>query len=218
VPYQAVSPPVAEQAVPVEDQPALDEPSPESDFGDPAVKAFSVGNYREAARLAQHWTVDAPQNAKAHELLSLALFAIGEYRGAAYEAHAALHFAPAADWPTLFRYYNDVERYDQQAETLAKYARENKDSADAQFLLGYHNLMMGHQEAARKNFTKALTLAPQDEVAREMVAELRGTNPPLPPPPVPLPPAPQNPTMSPTPPSSAADDIPPPEPTAAIIR
>ena len=54
-----------------------------------AQEAFRQGDYRNAARLAAHAAIDSPQDPKAHEIASLALFAAGQFRGAAMEAHAA---------------------------------------------------------------------------------------------------------------------------------
>ena len=75
---------------------------------DEAREAFQKGDYRNAARLAAHAAIDDPQDPKVHELASLALFAGGQYRGAAMEAYAALAIAPPADWATLYAYYNDL--------------------------------------------------------------------------------------------------------------
>ena len=39
--------------------------------------------------------------------MSLSLFAVADYRGAASEAHAAIALGPIADWATVFGYYGD---------------------------------------------------------------------------------------------------------------
>ncbi len=69
----------------------------EDQWPNEAEEAFWQGDYRNATRLADHATIDAPQNSKVHELASLALFADGQYPGAAMEAHAALALAPPCD-------------------------------------------------------------------------------------------------------------------------
>ena len=71
--------------------------SSDSQYFDGARDAFRSGNYREALRLAGHAAVDSPQDPAVHELMSLALFASKDYRGAALEAHAALSLGPAID-------------------------------------------------------------------------------------------------------------------------
>lgn len=208
VPYEA-------QYAPDDQQPVEEPAAPPTEFGEQAMQAFAAGDYRSAARLAQHAVVDNPQGPRPREVLSLALFAQGEYRGAAVEAHYALLFGAPADWPTLYRYYNNLGTYSRQVDALAKVVRENRDAPEAQFLLAYHNLMMGHKQAAADGFSRALALAPNDDVAQKMVKQLGGT-PPLtatPPPPVPD----KGPAEA-APAQKSADDpsaTPPPEPKAA---
>ncbi len=116
---------------PGEPQPAPGEPQPAVDNGEAAANealqyyneartAFTQGDYHNALRLAGHSAVESPQNARVHELTSLALFASGEYRGAATEAHAALALGAPSDWPHLFAYYNDADRYTNQLRKLEK--------------------------------------------------------------------------------------------------
>ena len=63
------------------------------------------GDYSDALRLASHATVENPKDAKAHELMSLALFALKDYKGANLEAHEAISLGPPSDWNTLYGYY-----------------------------------------------------------------------------------------------------------------
>jgi len=140
-----------------------------------AVTQFRQGNYREALRLAGHAAVDTPQDAKVHELISLALFALGDYRGASMEAHAALSFGPAADWPTLYGYYEDLPAYTRHLDALEKFSGENPSSLDAQFLLGYHNLMMGHHDTAKAYFAQVVAKASQDKLAEQLLKGLEGS-------------------------------------------
>ncbi len=87
--------------------------------------AFSQGDYQNALRLAGHAAVDAPQNAKVHELISLSLFALGKYRAAANEAHAAMALGPIADWSDVYGYYNNVDKYTTQLRALEEAATAN---------------------------------------------------------------------------------------------
>jgi tetratricopeptide (TPR) repeat protein len=105
--------------------------------------AFAQGDYRNALRLAGHASVESPQNAKVHELTSLALFASGEYRGAATAAHAALALGAPSDWANLYSYYNDNQKYTEQLRKLEKAVTDAPKAAAGQFLLGYHYLMTG---------------------------------------------------------------------------
>ena len=134
--------------------------------------AFARGDYRNAFRLAEHSAVEAPQNAKVHELTSLALFASGEYRGAATEAHAALALGAPSDWPHLFAYYNDADRYSGQLRKLEKTVSDVPTSAPGHFLLGYHYLMTGAKDEAKQHFAQAAKLTPNDKLAQHVLKQL----------------------------------------------
>ena len=62
-------------------------------------------------------------------------------------------------------YYGDLPTYTKQLDALVDYVREHKDAADARFVLAYHNLMMGHSDAAKAQFEKVLAKVPQDQLA-----------------------------------------------------
>jgi hypothetical protein len=156
-----------------------------------ATNAFHNGQYRDALRLANHAAVESPQNAKAHELMSLAMFASADYRGAAAEAHAALAFGPPAAWATVYGYYGDDSTYTNQLRALEKYSRENPTAADARFLRAYQYLMLGHETAAVEQLRETAKLAPQDRLVAEMLKKYGDTGaekpPLLPPNPAPIP-------------------------------
>lgn len=131
--------------------------------------------------------------------MSLAMFAEGEYRGAALEAHAAAAMGPVSDWDTLYGYYGDDTVYTKQLRAVEKYAKENPKSAEPRFLLAYHYLMAGHTGAAVEQLTDVTKLAPNDKLAAEMLKKLTATDAPavnstLPPPlPTPVLPTPARP-------------------------
>jgi len=137
--------------------------------------------------------------------MSLALFALKDYRGAAMEAHAAVALGPISDWAQLYSYYGNVEPYTKQLDALVDYVHKNRSSAEGRFLLAYHDLMMGHTPEGKEQLTQAIALAPQDKVAQQLMAQLGGTAvtatmpAPPPPPPQPQPPQPQS-SRSATPP------------------
>ncbi len=177
------------------------------DFYGRAVAAFGQGEFRDATHLAAHAAVDDPRNQKVHLLLSLGLFATGEYRGAAIEAHAVASLGKVPDWPTLYGLYNNVDAYTTHLRALEKFVRDKPSSAEGRFLLGFQYMMAGHRDEARDEFLKALKLAPRDRLAAQLLKEEGGTVPPeiakqlaeLPPPQktfaptLPPPPAPQAP-------------------------
>jgi hypothetical protein len=141
-------------------------------FYNEARAAFNRGDYRSALRLAGHSGVESPQNAKVHELTSLALFASGEYRGAATEAHAALALGPPSDWSSLYGYYNDAGRYTEQLRKLEKTVTDVPTSAPGHFLLGYHYLMTGAKGEAKEHIAQAAKLTPNDKLAQHILKQL----------------------------------------------
>ena len=134
--------------------------------------AFEQGSYRDALRLAGHSGLDSPQNPKVHELASLALFASGDYRGAATEAHAALAFGTPSEWADLYGYYNDIGKYTEQLRKLESTVSTTPNSAPAQFLLGYQYLMTGAKPEAKTHFALAAKLTPNDKLAQHILKQL----------------------------------------------
>jgi tetratricopeptide (TPR) repeat protein len=203
----------ASDYVAVEPTPAINEPSANEQSAPPSVNqpptdeqtdwgvqylggardAFQQGSYADALRLAGHAAIEMPQNVKPHEIASLAAFALKDYRTANLEAHAALALGEPADWRTLYTYYGDLPTYRKQLDALVDYVREHKDAADARFVLAYHDLMMGHKDAAKSQFEKVLAKIPQDQLAAGIVKKLGGTAP----------------SVTPTPPVPAASAAPP---------
>ncbi|MGO8746460.1 MAG: tetratricopeptide repeat protein [Thermoguttaceae bacterium] len=152
-----------------------------------AMAAFERKDYREAARLANHATIEMPRDAKVHRLLSLALFALKEYRGGAMEAHAAAALGPMIDWQALYAYYHDLPTYSGQLGDLAAFVRKNPSALDALFLLAYHDMMMGHVSEAKPLLETIVAKAPQDRIAAQLLKQTEKSAGKTPPPPPPAP-------------------------------
>jgi hypothetical protein len=153
------------------------------EFYNAARAEFKKGSYRGALRLASHAAIESPQNAKVHELNSLALLGLNDYRGAAIEAHAAMAFGPLSDWSTIYGYYDDEPAYTKQLRTLEKYAKEHPASPESHFLLAYHYLLIGSKDAAKTRMAEAVKLAPKDSLAAYVLKQLEAGRPVTPPPP-----------------------------------
>jgi tetratricopeptide (TPR) repeat protein len=147
------------------------------EFYDQAIEAFHGGDYRNAVRLAGHASIDDPRNPDVHLLLSLGLFAMGEYRGAAMEAHAVASLGKTPDWAKVYEIYGNADTYTDQLRALEKYVRTNPKSAEARFVLGFQYLVTGHPETARDQFLASLKLAPKDRIAAQLLKESGGTVP-----------------------------------------
>ncbi len=137
--------------------------------------AFRNGDYSDALRLAGHAAVELPKDAKIHELMSLALFALKDYKGANLEAHEALSLGPPSDWSTLYRYYEDLPAYTKQLDALVDYIRDHKDAMDARFVLAYQDIMMGHKDAAKIQLEDIVAKIPKDQVSVQLLKNLGGT-------------------------------------------
>ena len=79
-----------------------------------------------------------------------------EYRGAAIEAHAVVTLGRLSDEPTVSRYCGDADTYKQQLRELEKFVQENPKAAEGRFLLGYHCLLAGNKDAAKKHLEEAV--------------------------------------------------------------
>jgi hypothetical protein len=146
----------------------------QSDFYQQALDAFHEGNFNQTARLASHAAIDEPRNADVHTLLMLSLFASGEFRGAAMQAHVLAAMGQIPDWPKLFSFYGTVEPYTEQLRTLEKFVRENRNNPDGVFLLGFQYMMEGHRAAAQNEFVRSLEIMPQDRMAANMLTRVGG--------------------------------------------
>lgn len=164
--YNVSYPPAAEN--PPEAVPPPPVPEGDTAFYAQALAAFSAGKYEEAIRLADHALVDVPKDARTHELLSLAMFALGDYRGAAIEAHAAISLGPIGNWARLHADYNNPDTYRTQLRALEGYVTSHPKAANAHFLLGYQYLMLGHADAAKYQFQTARRLTPDDALAAKL--------------------------------------------------
>jgi hypothetical protein len=190
-PYYDITPNVSNSSdyfqtdVPVQIPTALETPAPmrangeESEFYSQALAAFQEGDYGNATRLAGHAAIDNPKNPDVHMLISLGLFAAGHYRPAAMEAHAVAALGGVLDWPQLLALYNkDVDAYTKQLRALEKYVRDNPQSPDGRFLLGFQYMMDGHRVPAQDQFLESLRIMPQDQLAAQLLKKEGGTIPP----------------------------------------
>jgi tetratricopeptide (TPR) repeat protein len=150
-------------------------PATSGDFLASGKAAFLAGDYAAAQRQANHAVVENPENAKAHELMMLSMFAQGEFRGAAAAAHAVADLGQVPDWPTLYGYYKDRDKYVQHLEKLQQFAKENPDAPEAKFLLGFNYQMLGDKAQAEKQFAKYINAVNgEDQIAVKLFSSVGG--------------------------------------------
>jgi len=149
-----------------------------ADYYAQAREAFASGDYRNAMRLAGHAAVDDPEDPSIHVLVMLAMFASGDHRGAAMEAHGLAAMGRIPDWDMLLDFYgNNAEPYANHLRALEKFVGENASDPDGHFLAGFHYMMEGYRDAARDEFLAALKLEPRDELAAQLLTATGGTVP-----------------------------------------
>ena len=120
-PYVTAYPPAGQVAEAA--RPKRNPQSAASDYYVEGVNAFRQGDYANATRLAAHAAVDDPRTQNVHVLAMLGLFAMGEYRGAAMEAHAVTALGKPPDWPKVYAFYGDINPYTEQLRKLEKWWR-----------------------------------------------------------------------------------------------
>jgi len=171
VPYTSAYAPSADTAI----SPPSSAEAP--GFYEQALAAFSQGDYGNATRLAGHAAIDDPRNPNVHALAMLGLFALGEYRGAAMEAHALAALGRLPDWRTVYEFYGDVKPYTEQLRRLEKFVIANPSAAEGRFLLGFQYLVGEYRDAARAEFLRAVKLTPRDALAAKLLTQAGGTVP-----------------------------------------
>jgi hypothetical protein len=139
---------------------------------DQARESFYDGKYEEALKLTDAAVAQMPRDAVLHEFRSLVLFALKRYEESAAAIHAVLDVGPGWDWKTLSGLYANVNTYKDQLRALEMTRDKDPKSAALQFLVGYHYLTCGYQDAAVRAFGKTVELQPKDSVAAALYASL----------------------------------------------
>ena len=153
-------------------------PPPESSATDQATTnfdqargAFKGGDYASALTLVNQALTQMPNDATLHEFLALVLFAQGNYDQAAVPLYAVLSVGPGWDWTTLSGMYPDVETYTTQVRALESALEANPDSAPPHFVLAYHYITQGHDEAAVVQLKDVVELKPDDKLSAQLLAQ-----------------------------------------------
>jgi hypothetical protein len=156
-----------------------DDSGQENDAGyySQAVRAFEQGDYKTALRMVGHAEVDDPNNANVHLLATLAMFALGDYRGAAVEVHGFSNDREMPTWDSVYAFYGDLKPYTRQLRALEKHVKAHSSAPDARLLLGFMYLVGGYRDAAAKELQAAQKLAPRDRFAAQLLRRAGGTIP-----------------------------------------
>jgi hypothetical protein len=138
-----------------------------------AVSAFRSGDYEEALRLAQHATLEMPDNGALLLFLAQAQFATGKYLGAAETLHRAFNMLPDDQLGTFVQnyreYYGSIGDYTRQLRDLEALLKKEPTAPFGPFLLGYHYGFLGYNEYAVGQLEKAVELTQTDEQAQRLL-------------------------------------------------
>jgi tetratricopeptide (TPR) repeat protein len=159
---------VASQEVPEPQEAALTSEEMSTAALQRARDAFSNGDYLSALKATDESISFALSDPALHEFRALCLFALGRYGDAAGVLNPVLASGPGWDWATMSAFYPDGEIYTAQLRKLEAYVESMPDSADSQFLLGYHYLVAGFIDEAYGMFDRVTTLQPADTVAVQL--------------------------------------------------
>jgi len=136
---------------------------------DSAVAAFRQNDYDQALDIVNKGISQYSTDAVLHEFRALVLFAKGDYQQSAATVHSVLAVGPGWNWETMRNFYSDVGIYTKQLRDLESFAKKNSDDAGSRFLLAYHYLAGGHQDAAARKLAEVVKLSPRDQVAADVL-------------------------------------------------
>jgi hypothetical protein len=170
-------PPSAEGGGPVgPDRPDLNALRASREFAI-ASRTFATRNYTGALRRLNRYLDRNRGDRELLQLRSLTNFMLADYSAAYRDALAATSTGEVWDWPALSSLYPAIDEYTAQFHALGKQVSASPNSAQATFLLAYHNLMLGHRDVAQREFARVAELDPSNETARRLAA---GEGPPQP--------------------------------------
>jgi hypothetical protein len=135
-----------------------------------ASRLFHARNYPVVLRRLDRALVRDPGDRDLLQLRSLTQLMMGDFKSAYADALVVLAQDDLWDWATLRSLYRSADEYTAAYRGLEDRVIANPNAIETRILLGYHNLVLGHREAATRHFERALALDPSNEVARRMIA------------------------------------------------
>lgn len=142
---------------------------------DTALGLFKKKDYRQALSKCDAAMKKAPGDSVIHEVRALCLFALGDYTPAAAALNSLLAVAPGMDWTTMSGLYPDNETYSTQLRALETHCRAKPSDGGAAFVLAYHYMVLGENEAAANTLRAVVKMQPQDAVAQRLLDAMAPT-------------------------------------------
>jgi tetratricopeptide (TPR) repeat protein len=138
-----------------------------------SLAAFKKGDYPAALTAVDRALSVVPGDPAMHEFRALVFFAMGRFNDAAGVLNPVLASGPGWDWTTMTGLFDSQDTYAKLLRKLEEHHDANPDSAAANFLLGYHYLVLGHLEESYKLFSRSAELEPTDVVSASLRDLLR---------------------------------------------
>jgi tetratricopeptide (TPR) repeat protein len=139
-----------------------------------ALTTFRKGDFETALTAVDKAISAVPGDPAMHEFRALVFFSMGRFNDAAGVLNPILASGPGWDWTTMTGLFESQDDYVKLLRKLEEHQLANPDSAAANFLLGYHYLVLGHLEQALELFEKSAKLEPTDIVSaglRDLIRE-----------------------------------------------
>jgi tetratricopeptide (TPR) repeat protein len=140
---------------------------------DEARSLFQKGDFAAAQAKDEKALEVLPQDRVMHEFRALTLFAQGKYTEAAATLYAVMSAGPGWNWDTLKSFYSDPAVYTKQLRGLEAHSKANPQSADDRFVLAYHYLVLGQNDAAARELEQVTKLLPKDQLSAQILAALK---------------------------------------------
>ena len=86
--------------------------------------------------------------------------------------YAVLAVGPGWDWATLIGLYPNVDVYTTQLRRLQAFIAANPQSSTSRFVLAYHYLTQGFNDAAAVQLKQVVALKPTDAVATKILQQM----------------------------------------------
>jgi len=151
--------------------------STSTSFSEKGEASFKSGDYAGAAYSWKHALVDNSQNPILGLMLGQSLFATGKYEESAGVTQASMNQLPKDKWGVVVQnsreLYGSYQDYTSQLRALEGAARTKSNDPALRFLLGYHYAYLGYPQQAVDQLDKVLSLAPGDDIAKQLRDEMK---------------------------------------------
>lgn len=145
-----------------------------TEHSEKARTAFYAGDYAAAMSEIDLALKEVPNDAAVHELRALVQFATKDYQAAAGTLYAVLSAGPGWNWTTMSSLYPSVAVYTEQLRTLEQYVKSNPDNPAGRFVLAYHYITEGHNDAAARQLKEVVRLQPSDQLSAQLLKVVGG--------------------------------------------